>query len=130
MRGLKPDNLVAQVKHGDLKISSVTYDTGPRRLVFIVDVGRDLSRDAKKAQAEVVSYIVSRAAADNSFGLITSRGHKSEVPLGMPREQLVAELAHLLERSESGNDEDGALDAVMDGIGWSGMRYRETRSCS
>jgi hypothetical protein len=122
MRGLKPDNLVAQIKHGDLKISSVTYDTGPRRVVFIVDTGRDLSRDAKKAEVEVVSYIVSRAPADTSFGLITSRGAKSEVRLGMPREQLAAELAHLLERSESGssNDEEGALDAVMEGVGWFG----------
>jgi len=87
-----------------------------------VDAGRDLSRDAKKAQAQVVSYIVSRAPVDTSFGLIASRGAKSEVRLGMPREQLAAELAHLLERSDSGsgNDEEGALDAVMEGVGWFG----------
>lgn len=70
----------------------------------------------------MVSYIVSRAPVDTSFGLIASRGAKSEVRLGMPREQLAAELAHLLERSDSGsgNDEEGALDAVMEGVGWFG----------
>jgi hypothetical protein len=120
MRGLKADNFVAQIKHGDLKISSVTYDTGPRRVVFIVDVGRDLSHDAKKAQTEVVSYIVSRAPAGTSFGLITSRGAKTEVPFGVPREQLAAELAQVLGNSESGSNEEGALDAAMEGVGWFG----------
>jgi hypothetical protein len=51
IRGLQPDNLVAQIKQGNLRISSVSYDdTGPRRVVFILDVGRDLSRDGKKVR--------------------------------------------------------------------------------
>lgn len=68
----------------------------------------------------MVSYVVSRAPADTSFGLITSRAARTEVPLGMPREKLAAALAQLLERSESGIDEEGALDAVMEGVGWFG----------
>ena len=74
IRGLQSDNLVAQVKHDKVKIDSISYETGPRRILFVLDAGRDLPRDAKKAEAEVISYVISQAPVDNSFALITARG--------------------------------------------------------
>jgi hypothetical protein len=118
IRGLKSDNLVAQVKHDKLKIDSISYDTGPRRILFVLDTGRDLPRDAKRAEAEVISYVISQAPVDNSFALITARGVTLEVRFGEPREKLAAALKQVSEPAKGEPGEQGVLDAVMGAIEW------------
>lgn len=118
VRGLQRDHLVVQVKHDKLKIESITPDTGPRRILFVLDAGRDLPRDARKAEAEVVSYIISRAPADTSFALITARGATTEVRFEETREKVAAAITQLSDSSGSGSSQLGALDALSEGIEW------------
>jgi hypothetical protein len=120
IRGLKSDSFVAQLKHKDVRIDSMSYDTGPRRIVFVLDAGSDLPADAKKAEVGVVSDLIAQIPLENSLALITTRGENTKVPFGEPRESLAAALKHLLEPSRSRPPEEGALDAVLEGVEWFG----------
>src|SRR5215471_13436120 len=75
IRNLKPADLVAaSAKNQPLKIDSVSYDNGPRRILFVLDTVHDLPSDARKAQAKIVERILASARPSDSFALITSRG--------------------------------------------------------
>src|SRR5438552_15131417 len=47
VRGLQRDHLVALAKKDRLKIESITQDAGPRRILFVLDTGRDLPSEAR-----------------------------------------------------------------------------------
>ncbi len=118
IRGLQRDNLVADTKAGKIQIDSVTRDTGPRRILFVLDVGRDLPHDARKAQAEIVSYVVSGADSTDSFALITARGPRIAVHFDEGRDKLAAALVQIEQSPKNVNGELGSLDAVMEVLEW------------
>lgn len=121
VRGLQRDHLVALAKKDRLKIESVNQDLGPRRILFVLDTGRDLSRDGRKAEAAAAANIVEKAAEDTSFALITTRGATTEVHFGEPRENLVAAIRQILEPAgKLASAERGGLDALSEGIKWFG----------
>jgi len=118
VRGLQRDHLVALAKKDRLKIESITQDAGPRRVLFVLDTGRDLPREARKSEVEVASYILAQAPEETSFALITARGISMEVRFGEPRERLVAAIRQLPESPGSGSSERGGLDALSEGMEW------------
>jgi hypothetical protein len=118
IRGLKADNLVAETKAGKVQIESVTRDTGPRRILFVLDVGHDLPRDARRAQAEIASYIISGADPADSFALITARGARSTVRFGEGRDKLAASLAQIEQPPKNSGIEFGSLDALTEALDW------------
>ena len=118
VRGLQRDHLVALAKKDRLKIESITQDAGPRRVLFVLDTGRDLPHEAKKSEVEVASYILAQAPEETSFALITARGISMEVRFGEPRERVVAAICQLPESAGSGSSERGGLDALSEGMEW------------
>jgi hypothetical protein len=120
VRGLKRDDVVAHVRKQTMEIQSIQYDTGPRRILFIVDNGRDMSPEAKKAEVEVVQYILFEGRPEDSFGLITARGPHQEVKFGEAREKIAAELEKAMTAANERGRQPGVLDAMTVGIGWFG----------
>lgn len=120
IRGLQREDLAAHVKRETVRINSIIRETGPRRILFMLDTGSDLPRDAKKAEAEVASYIVAQAPVEDSFALITARGQSTEVRFGESREQLSVVLTQVPELAKSGSSEQGMLDALMRAMDWFG----------
>jgi len=120
IRGLQRDGLVAESKAGSVHIESVTRDIGPRRILFVLDGGRDLSRDAIKAQTEIVSYIVQGANTPDTFAFTVARGNHATVRFDEGRENLLAALPRLEDSANSPSDNEGSLDAVMEAVDWFG----------
>jgi len=121
VRDLKPADLVALAgKNQDLKIESLTYDAGPRRILFVLDTVHDLPSDARKAEAKIVERILASARPNDSFALITSRGTSRSAKFDQGLDALKQVVAELATDPKDKASAPGVLDAVMEGISWFG----------
>ena len=121
IRNLKPADLVAaSAKSQPLKIDSVTYDNGPRRILFVLDTVHDLPSDARKAEAKIVERILASARPSDSFALITARGTARAVKFDQGRDALKQAVGELANDPKEKSGDLGVLDAVMEGISWFG----------
>ena len=120
IRGLKADDLVAAAGKGrSIPIESLTYDAGPRRIVFVIDTTRGLPAEARKAESKIAANILDHARPNDSFALITARGVARQVKFEQGRD---AVKQAVLELSEGTGEKSnlGVLDAMDQAIGWLG----------
>lgn len=118
VRGLGPENFVARTKREPLRIGSFTTDTGPRRILFVVETGKQLPEAARTVEAAVLSHILSIARPEDSFALLTARGPRREVRFGSNRDAVNASVHELGEAPRGKNQENGVLDALLEGAEW------------
>jgi hypothetical protein len=114
-RGLAADSFVASK---GWMVKSLTYDDGPRRVLFVVDTSSKLSSNARKAASELVDSLVVASRPEDSLALITARGPSGIVKFGEDRAGLVRALSPLAGQAGSTHSHAGVLDAVMDGLEW------------
>ena len=121
--GLKASDFNGQLKKQALAIESLSYDVGPRRILFVIDTTRQLTADARRAEVEFASAMVSAAQPGDSFALLTARGIEQSAKFAADR-SAVNQALKVLEQSAGENLGDtkkaGVLDAVAEGIGWFG----------
>src|SRR5947209_2257239 len=66
-RGLKAEDFVARMQKKPLTVKAATYDDGPRRVLLVVDTGKKLSSDTRKAEDLMVQTILANARPQDSF---------------------------------------------------------------
>jgi hypothetical protein len=121
IRGLQASDLLVTLSGGShVPIGSLTYDAGPRRIVFVIDTARELPSDARKAEAQTAAYILDHSRPMDSFALITARGTAREVKFDQGRDAVKEALRDLSGDPREKSSGVGVLDAVEQGIDWLG----------
>jgi hypothetical protein len=118
LKGLKLENLTGQTKHDRVAIDSLAFNTSPRRILMVLDMGRDLNADVRRAQIEIAAYLVTAGRPTDSMALLTARGALKTVRFGESHEAVLNALAELRDSKTGPFTENGILDAVMEGVGW------------
>jgi hypothetical protein len=118
LKGLKLENLTGQTKHYRVAIDSLTFDSSPRRILMVLDMGRDLNADVRRAQIEIAAYLVTAGRPTDSMALLTARGALKSVRFGESHDAILSALAELRDNKAGPVTESGILDAVMEGVGW------------
>ncbi len=118
VRNLKADNFVAERNRGTLPIQSFTVDTSPRRIIFVVETGKDIPEAARKIQMSVLSSMLSNARSEDSFALLTAHGPRKEVRFGASSDTLRSAIGELAERPDGKTQTTGTLDAVLECASW------------
>jgi hypothetical protein len=121
IRGLQAGDLSVMIGTNHVPIGSLTYNAGPRRILFVIDAPRDLPSDARKAEAQVAGFILDHARPMDLFALITARGPAREVKFDQGL-AAVKSAVQDLSSDPTGEKSSGleVLDAVERGIEWMG----------
>jgi hypothetical protein len=120
LNGLTASDITVRLRKQALPIETIGYDTGPRRIVFVLDTSRRLPPEARKAETMLVNYVVSNARSFDSFALLTARGPLRQVRFEDGREALSKALEELASDPKEQTKAPNVLDTVMAGIGWFG----------
>src|SRR5438477_7994624 len=116
LNGLSAGDVTVRVGKLARNIESVNYNTGPRRILFVLDTSPSLAADARKAQVKLVNYIVSSARKGDSFALITAHGIPHSVKFGESPDALLKAANDVLnDPPKDKNKGQGILDAMMEG---------------
>jgi hypothetical protein len=118
VEGLTMQNLVARTKHDTVGIDSLTFDASSRRILLVLDMGHDLAADARRAQLEIASYLVTAGRPTDSMGLLTARGPLRKVRFDAGHDAVSAAIAELHDKKAGPSTDNGILDAVWEGISW------------
>ena len=123
VQGLKASDFSGQMKKQAVLIQSVSHEASPRRILFVIDTTRQLSADARRAEATFVSGVVKAAQPGDNLALLTARGITQQVKFGEERPAITKALAVLEQGAEESVNEGknlGVMDAVAEGINWFG----------
>lgn len=118
VEGLKVKDFDGRTKNSAVVIDSLAFDTSPRRILLVLDMGRGLAADARRAQLEIASYLVNAGRETDSFGLITARGTFRKVNFDKNRAAVAAAIDELRDRKATPSTDAGILDAVLEGTSW------------
>jgi len=91
---------------------------GPRRVVFVADDGKEVNAPGRKIEATVITGILSKARAGDSFALLTARGPRVALRLGSRRETIEAAAEKLGAPAGGQSDGEGVLDALLEASTW------------
>lgn len=114
--GLPADAFVARSGKLPVRIESGTTNSGPRRVVFVVEDGKRVTAGARKVESAVISYILSAARPEDSFALLTACGPRIELPFGSSREAIQQAAKRLAQRPTGIPARGGVLDAVLEAV--------------
>jgi hypothetical protein len=119
VQGLGAQDFIAQARKDVVAVESITAQSGPRRILFVIDTTKKLSADARRLEVEFASGVVDAAQAEDTFGLLTARGITQSVKIGSDKEAIKRALKVLdSSAAESGDSREGPLDVVADGVSW------------
>lgn len=116
--GLSMQNLSGQTKRDKVEIDSFTFDTSPRRILLVLDMGHNLAPDARRAELEIASYLVGGAREADSFALLTARGTLMDVPFKEGRDAVLSGIAKLRDANAGTRPRRGILDALLEATTW------------
>ncbi|HET7871154.1 MAG TPA: hypothetical protein VFL42_01505 [Terriglobales bacterium] len=99
---------------GNVTVSSLAYDDGPRRIVLVVDQSKKHSPNTRRAANELTREMLAAARAQDSFALVVARGSGKVVRFG----EDVKGIAEAVVSEDAGGQskEIGVLDAVTQAI--------------
>jgi hypothetical protein len=117
-RGLAAEDFSGNAQKKTVAVKSLTYDEGPRRVLFVVDNNKKLSADSRKAEAEMIQIMVAAGRPEDTFALLPTRGPGQEVKFTSDRTAITR--AFNQDGETKRGKELGVLDGVMDGIEWFG----------
>jgi hypothetical protein len=117
-RDLPAQAFVAHDGKRRVHIQSVTNDSTPRRIVFIVENGFPMTAAARKIEEAVITDLLSQARPDDSFALLTARGPRRELRFRASREEIRAVAEELGNPPQVDVRGEGVLDAVLEASTW------------
>lgn len=122
VRQVTPADFKVWLGKQNLVVDSFTSETGPRRILLVLDLEPTFSSDARRLEAKVASHLLSLARPSDSFALLALGGTFREVHFGAASGALAAALAELeADTPEHGNtNKRDALDAILEAINWFG----------
>jgi len=112
-RGLAPEDFVAQLQHRPVGLKSLTYDDGPRRVLFVVDTSKKLSADTRKSEVIMLESMLAAARPEDTFALLSARGPGREIEFTNDRKAITQAMEG---SGKQEGKEPGVLDAVLAGI--------------
>jgi hypothetical protein len=118
VRHVPADGFIAHHGGEALAIRSVDTDTGPRRIVLVVETGKNVNQAARKVEASVLGAIVTNARAEDSFAFLTAHGPRKELPFGAPRDVLLSSIGELSLPAMGKNQSKSILDSVLEAADW------------
>jgi|KBSMisStandDraft_5_1062788.scaffolds.fasta_scaffold00213_2 hypothetical protein len=115
VRELQKEQFVARTKHAPLRVVAADDETGPRRILLVLETGRSVPPKIRAVESSVVADMLSEARSQDSFALLAARGSKS-LPFGSSPEVIIS-AAKALETQTGGGDpgNDGVLDVLLKG---------------
>lgn len=117
-RDMPPEAFVVREGRHHVPVLSVRLDSGPRRVVFIAENGKEMTAAARKIEAAVITRILSKARAEDSFALLTARGPRVAHHLGSRREVIEAAAQELDGPVQGQSNGEGVLDALLEATSW------------
>jgi hypothetical protein len=121
LHGLTAQDITIHLRKQTLPVEKVGYDSGARRVLFILDTGRWLPSEARKAETKLVDYILSHARPGDTFALLTTRGAVRKVSFDESREHLTKAVQELAVDPKEQDKAPNVLDTMMQGIQWFGQ---------
>lgn len=115
---LTSDDFVVETDHHPVRVLSTSFDSGPHRIAFVVENGKQMSKAARGIEVAVISSILAKARPEDSFALLTARGPRVELRFGSSRDAIqkaVEELGNPPQNMPSGH---GVLDALLEVTNW------------
>jgi hypothetical protein len=106
------------VYSGPAKIEGVSSDRGTRRILFVVETGKQIPPIVRKLEAEIVAEILKNARPEDSFALLTAHGPRREVRFGASKETFRSTVEEIGIGATGKNEGTGVLDAIFEGINW------------
>lgn len=118
IRDLPDAEFVAEGKREPAKIVEVIRDRGPRRILLLVETGRNVPKRVRVAESGIVADMLSEARPDDSFALLTARGKIKEVRFGESPDTISTSLKELETATGTEQKGNGVLDALDAAVGW------------
>ena len=115
---LTPEAFSARNGKHPVAIRSLTVERGRRRLVFVVENGKQMNAAARKIEAAVISGILSKGRPEDSFALITAGGPRMELHFGSGRDVILTTAEQLASPPQQKEKGQSALDAVEEAASW------------
>jgi hypothetical protein len=112
-RGLHAEDFSGHTQKKPLNVKSLTYDDGPRRVLFVVDMNKKLSSDSRRGEREMVEAMLAAGRPEDSFALLPAHGAGHDVNFTKDHSAISQAL---VPDENKGSKEMGVLDAVMVGI--------------
>jgi hypothetical protein len=120
LHGLTAQDITIHSRKQTLPVENVAYDTGARRVLFVLDTGRWLPPEARKAETMLVDYILGHARPADTFALLTTRGAVRKVSFDESRDHLTKAIQELAVDPKEPDKAPNVLDTIMEGIRWFG----------
>ncbi len=117
IRRLGSQAFVAQRKDSSIPIASVSNETGPRRILLVVESGGRLRKVSREVAHIFLSELLANARSQDSFALLTVRGPRIEVPFGASRETVLAAVNDLLTPPKARKQPD-IDDVIPEAVIW------------
>jgi hypothetical protein len=118
VRRLRGEAFVGQNKHGAVAIRLLAGDSGPRRILFVMETGKTVRPGARRIESAIISEICDKARPEDSFGLLTAVGPLREMKLGASVAEIRATADGLGQSPQGKGQTDGVMDALLHGVGW------------
>jgi hypothetical protein len=120
LNGLTAKDVTVRLRKQTLRIETIGYDTGPRRVLFILDTSRRLPPEVRKAETMLVNFVFTHARPGDSFALQTARGALRQVRFGESHDALTKAIDELAADPKETGRAQNVLDAMVEGISWFG----------
>lgn len=117
--GVEAKTLKARIGRRSADVIAAAPDTGARRLVLVIDTGKEVNKDGWKVAMTMSNTIVNNARPVDSFALLTYGGAKEAIPFGTTRDAVKEKLAALdatRPAIEGKGLEMGIYDAVSEAL--------------
>jgi hypothetical protein len=118
VRDVQADAFIARRGTESVIILSVDLDAGPRRIVFVIDNGKNVNPAARRVEAAVLRGIVDNARTGDSFSLLTAIGPRKEVPFSATREAVLSVIDELSSPAKGSSQARPILDSVLEAAAW------------
>jgi hypothetical protein len=118
--GATAKDLTVQLRKQTLPIESVTYDTGPRRLLFVIDTGRHLPAEVRKMELALVKHLLNEARTGDTFALFTVRGASRQVRFEEGKDAITKAVQELSSDAKENKKAGAMLDTIVEGLSWFG----------
>lgn len=117
--GVEAKTLKARIGRRSADVMAAAPDTGARRLVLVIDTGKEVNKDGWRVAMTMSNTIVNNARPVDSFALLTYGGAKEAIPFGTTRGAVKEKLAALdatRPAIEGKGLEMGIYDAVSEAL--------------
>ncbi len=118
LRNIPRDAFIARHGKDVLTIRSVVADTAPRRIVLVVENGKNVNPAAHKLETSVLRAIVTNGRPVDSFAFLTAVGPRNDVPFGAPREALLSAIDDASSPVKEKGQSKSVLDTILEASGW------------